>query len=358
MTRPVRNLMLLLAISYLCISFTLSQAPVPYTPILNTFGYILNVRWSEDSQTLSFQEIYPPHFSVQGPDPFDDSTKWYNVTINTSAQHEVNKSSQPPFNPTLQQALARLPVAMDDDGERGMIILSPDQRYVVYAAQDFIEGEQHFPLAITEIATGWTGMTEEIFISSPSVLARIYQLNWSADSSAFVVDFNTGFGDDRKFHVTGYASDRDEIAQKLIVTRISELNFNGRTIYAGVGVTGISSDGNRLLLDVIFRQGEYNLMIWDLHDTSQSQVIVYGGEMANFISADFVNEDQEVLYIDPTGLWQYDLTTDALKLLDESINSSWVDYAWFSPNGRWMALLDREALFNVRSFLYILPVRQ
>lgn len=333
-------------------SFSLQSTP-PFEPILESVESLTNITWSADSATLTFQQIINPEMPPQGPNAQMMNRRYLIQVSETkvpqlSVRDEMNDAA-------FQQILPHVPVVIHERGNRGLIFLSPDSRFAVYAASEQMERLRRWPLAITDLNTNAFTVIEAITTSAPFTFGDFWLFNWSSDSSAFIAQFNGGFGVDFTYYVR--LLDENALFEPIAIP-LDELTLNGETLITRIGLGGLSSQGNKAILETFVTLNRSNLVLWNVDQPRQSQVIIEGDESTHFASAGFVNGDKHILYLSNTGLWQYTLETGETRLLDASINGDWVNEAWFSPDGHWMALLDREAPSNVRSSLYVLPVPQ
>jgi hypothetical protein len=97
----------------------------------------------------------------------------------------------------------------------------------------------------------------------------------------------------------------------------------------------------------------YKRQIWNSEDGDNDQFIAAGQDV---VSAIFTDDDQAVLYIGDNGLMKYNLVIGETLLVDASINSTWVDKAWFSPTGKQIALLKSDAPLSDLNTLYMYDI--
>jgi hypothetical protein len=80
-----------------------------------------------------------------------------------------------------------------------------------------------------------------------------------------------------------------------------------------------------------------------------------GDDFRSFKGVTFSEDGQQVIYISQKGLMEYDFETEETTLLDTTINSTWVNRAWFSPDVSKVALLE-VSQNNSRFTLYIADI--
>ncbi|MBC7871358.1 MAG: hypothetical protein H7Y09_11015 [Chitinophagaceae bacterium] len=231
-----------------------------------------------------------------------------------------------------------LNLAVDYQAQISFSFLSPNQQYVVYAAQRPENwGLSGWPLAITNLQTGPTVFATTTSVHNLAHFDSSYRVNWSANSSAFTVKTTSPYAADYVYYVTGFAENMQEAS----FTRLQELSVADHTLFVSDTFASLSSNGRRIVLtgnlggDVQPRKW---LFIWDADNSIQGQLIEVADQY-DFIAAAFTSDSSSILYIGENGLIKYELETGKSTILNSEINSTWAERVWFSPDMRYVALL-------------------
>jgi hypothetical protein len=215
--------------------------------------------------------------------------------------------------------------------------LSPNGRYTIYTIQNTHCGEATdcSPLlGLADLETNtYTGM--------PKGSDTSYTVRWSADSSAFlVIDVGAygGLGGIWYGAVDEVQHDPPGTWLKLLA------NYDAGSI----AFVDISRDGQRVLIREMWEGFRTGLILWDARTpASPVQFIAFadglrilGDEVvagAGFIPGD----EQHILAVLERGIVRYDLATGEIEVIDPEINVDWVDWAYFSPDARYVATYSR-----------------
>jgi hypothetical protein len=150
-----------------------------------------------------------------------------------------------------------------------------------------------------------------------------------------------------------YVHNFSDVIEEATATYLDTLNFNNLTVYP-LDLTDVDNDGDRLLIQVVTGENDYRLFAWNIQDTSQSQLIPQSSEGIIVEAAFSPRDETNIWYIDQSDIVEYSLRRDVSTILNTTVNSIWVDRAWFSPDGAHVALLERD---DSQSSLYVVEVQ-
>lgn len=328
------------------------KAQSPPKPIFTSqTNRLVNVLWSADANTILFQEkpfdgtAFAPDGKVQ-PQAKGD---WHVYHFMPAGENVLTTSSAIPTQLMPFGKQPSLPPAADVEGGVSLAFPSPDNRYLAYAAQKPADWKYaDYPLAIADLQTGKAVLVNDILVPIHDTVDNAYIVYWSTNSQAFVV-FTERLGPNpRIYYVTHFV----EKLESVKAIYLDELCFNHQPIYPVIPYD-ISADGSHLLLNVVVAGQGRQLFIWDAADSTKSNLLTGANvrlpEAAAFSSGD----EQKVVYLDKSGLFQFDLKTRTTQLLDANLALTRIDQAWFSPDGSRIALLREE---NAGASLFVVDV--
>lgn len=324
-------------------------AQEPYKPVYESLAGIVNVSWSLDSRILTFQEAFPleggmPDIGVQA------------VQFDTWNQYQVDMGILPRQRIWPQQQVAteslqaEIVLAASREGKLSFTFTSPDNRYLIYAApQPAGWDKPGWPLAIADLRSGTQILLDEIVVVSLINFGSAYNVNWSADSTAFTVQTLTINGERRIYYVTDFIEELERIRSICLCDGIS-VNGEVRHPYSAYD---ISTDGSKVVLEDVTNGTERRLFVWNVKNPSQSQTIAQGSQ---YIAAAFSLEEVSVLFVSLDGLVEYTLNNGSTRVVDAAISSRWADEAFFSPDLSQIVLLNTSNLGA--SSLYAISIKR
>lgn len=327
-----------------------SLAQEPYEPVYESIAGIVNVSWSFDGRILTFQEAFPleggmPDIGVQS------------VQFDTWHQYQTDVGILPGQRIWPQQQLAteslqaEIALATSREGKPSFTFPSPDNRYLIYAAPQPAGWDRPgWPLAIADLRGGTHVLLDDMVAVSLINFGNAYNVNWSADSTAFTVQTLTINGERRTYYVTDFNEEIERVSSICLCEGIS-INDEVRYPYRAYD---ISADGSRVLLEDVTNGTERRLFVWDLENPAQSRTIAQGSQ---YIAAAFSLEDENrVLFVSLDGLAEYNLEDGNTRVVNAAISSRWADEAFFSPDRSQIALIDTSDLGA--SSLYVIGIER
>ncbi|MFN8419992.1 MAG: hypothetical protein U0528_12235 [Anaerolineae bacterium] len=294
--------------------------------------------WSTNSETFSF-------FLYSSPPPTVQSAAFLFSVESTT----LTNAASWPFQPIISdEEASALKLWKDQNGIFPFIYLSPDSHSLVYPGID--ETSKKVSTLFVSNLERLQAIVIPIEITFPFASSDAFNVLWSTDSTAFAVAHLGGQG----FMRIDYAQlEKDATTGDLKSARVESVNTAaiGETTYVS-GVYGrlydISDDGLwvLVLLDEFAPGYDPNtprvarLVVWSPTNPAESYAVKeIPGEQIR--GASFAPDDKtKLLIITDSGLVKYDLKTQTQDLITAEISSKWVDDAVFSPNGRWVALID------------------
>jgi hypothetical protein len=322
--------------------------PIIYSHVL----HIHNASWSSDGALFTFQlGTYINYDLILGVNT-PEFESWFAYDANQEGLSSKGATTWRQYEKLASHLSAQITLATHPDGAISFIFPSPNERYVVYAAPRQRGDPFGYALAVTDVITRYTSIISNVRTVYLSDFTNFYNVIWSAGSTAFVVQHDSGFAAD----ITTYVSDNAADFNPAKIVDLSRIDINGRSLETSREFAAISEDGKKVALSVRANVNESYLLIWNSKDIVSSQFIPTGQYYYPVVAAAFVNGDQVVLYISEEGLMKYELATQETVLIDASINSTWVDKAWFSPTGKQIALLDSAALPSEKNTLYMYDI--
>ncbi|MGB1289102.1 MAG: hypothetical protein ACPG7F_21390, partial [Aggregatilineales bacterium] len=226
--------------------------------------------------------------------------------------------------------------------------VSPNGRYRAYPAEG-VDGRG--AVALLDIQENDFILLTEILIASLSS-PDAFRVDWSADSSAFTVRRVSDFAADDLFYISNFSKN----VRAATVEQVMEFNVDGQNIGVAASRTALSSNGNVLLFVGGF-QYPLSITIADLTGKNERINLVLYKTDTIVKGITFSEDNQRAFFIDGTGLQQIDLESGEVTVLDARINTEWVSRAYFSPNGRHVAILGGMNV-DGGQWVYVLDVPQ
>jgi len=239
-----------------------------------------------------------------------------------------------------QRVISRLDQLNNLDGKSpspsGIVFMSPDQQWVVYGVT---ENENQY-LAINHLAA------EQEYILYEAQALSVYSLftvRWSDDSSAFYVYSAT---EAYMYYVSHFAGSWEDMS-------VVQLNWCGcaNIIDNSLGLVDAIFDldaaGQTLLIRrfVYPEEGSAIAQLVALNmKTLNYEILV---DQAQDLTAASFGSNGEIYYIDAQGMHVYEAQSEASRLLNAEINSSWIGKTEISPDGRYVAVLKGDGELNV-----------
>lgn len=314
------------------------SAQGPEQPIYVGSG-ITNVKWSEDSSSLVFQEPFNSDYGVFTP----EHDTWFQFFVGS---RQVIRTNSWPLQPPLTLAQRqRFEIAT-----ASFIFASPDKRYLVYVAEPLgWDNPVQRPLAIADLQTNQHKIIWDILVQGMSSFLFDYHVLWSGNSRVFFV-VGGGYGGQRQpFYISNFAPNLNTLTIQPIVEGLA---FGGETIYPQ-RIFDLSDNGGQILLEDLRPDYTTRLFLWDVNDLSVSKLIP---TTTYVVEAAFKpDNEQMVLFVDEDGLKRHDLNANTTTLLDVTANPSWADGGiWISPDIQYIALYDSDV--GGRDWLYVVPI--
>jgi hypothetical protein len=334
---------------------TVAHAQASIEPIFTSdLKPIINIRWSADGETLLFFEA-PVSGEVLGPPELAEpllTPVWYAYQSDPTGGSSLTAYEASPERNTAFMERSPLPIATDDEGNLPLIFPSPDGRFLVYAAQQPANWESnYFPLGIVNTQTGETALMEEIIVPIHENMDSSYIIEWSQNSQAFTVFAERLGSVPRIFYVTNFTDTVSEIT----LMHLEAVPIGDQTVYP-IDIYDVSNDGNRLFLRAYTIGNQVNFVIWNAQQPEQSQIIAQLPEGIVAGGAFSGENDQNIVYVDVPGIIQVNLQTGETTILDSTVNTTWVDRAWFSPDASRVALLETTDFEEERLYVIDIPI--
>lgn len=287
-------------------------------------------QWSPDSTTLFFTGI-------------DNGLHYLQFQIGDSDAAELE---QPPLtiNLTPQQQVqfrAASPQAF----------VSFDQDYIIYESQYQIQGSEGWKenvLALGNLSTG-----EYAFIEKGG--ASSYSIIWNETSSAvLIVDVGHYGGLGGVWYIANFRKSVSDLSTTLLINYVAGSH----------GYVDISADGQYVLTPEHWDDMETGLRLWDAtveippqQFAAASSPILLADQVTH--GATFVpDREDELLIVIQEGIIRFNVKTLDTELVNADINASWVDWAYFSPDNQYVAILSQPERKH-RGWscqMYVLPV--
>lgn len=317
--------------------------------LISTSGlYLVNISWAFDSSSLVFQER-----GIENSRPIEGV---HTPGVETWRQYSVltQQTTTSDFWP-LQPNLT--PTQMADfevNSPDSFIFASPDNCWIVYPTPN--TGILYsFPLGIANMCTNQHIVLDDLLVGD-STAFDLQRVHWSDDSSALTREIPIGGGGLEIYYISGL----DNLNNPTIVMLNNAPRTVNNTAFYTETVFDVNATGSQLIL---YGSGEQSfpkrLVRWDM-DTNTGVEIPIEGEATG--STFFGQDQQSILFVDEAGLKKYHVPSSQVTLLNPAINSTWIDGGWtdtgafFSPNGRYVALYDFAAAG--RNNLYVMDIPQ
>jgi hypothetical protein len=315
-----------------------STAQAPHEPIIASSNSIINISWSNDGTSLTFQTDSYDTGVVS-----DDGNNWHEYRIETG---RLTTSSLWPQPRILPQGL---PIGQfQAPPANSFTFISPDGRYLAYPAVR-PEGDRSdcSPFGLANLETYSGIYVENIRLCAGGNFNINYEVVWSDDGTAFTV-FTT-YPETAIYYATNYEEDIKDV----IAINLSELTDenSGESLYVGY-IFDLSPDGSQVLAEQ--PADDPRLVVWDANN--QNQIRTLAQNETHFAGAAFSPDGRNVRYVAEQGLTEYDLASGETRVLDPNVNTTWANKGWFSPDSRHIALLAYDERRNNDFALYVVEV--
>lgn len=312
-------------------------------PIYSGFP-LMYVEWTVDSQSL----IFIDQDSVIEADQRGTPGMWQGYEPDTKTLKEIPVSYWRADLPaSVQQNLSNLSILEDPylPAFETMAYPSPDGRYLVYISERF---GRAWRVSLADLQTGVTAPTEAYaFLVATSLPEEVYRVVWNATSTTFfVLTRNSPDVPYEAFHVSGFGANVREVQTH----KLGALSRGGR-LYGQVETFSLASDGKTALMliadftdagKLLPKKLPLFLILWNAEKPESSQFIE-GIDGQDVIAASFApGNESKLLYVNDVGLLEYDLRTGQTTVLDTRLAAQPPSIARFSPDGRWVALVEQE----------------
>ncbi len=293
-------------------------------PLLDTSQHLpTNLKWSTDSQTLVFTDIF---------DPQNIKQYIYEVTTDT-----LSESNLQPVLPPAQACAGYRDTHYDR--------LSPNGRFLAYTEASAVQNAE-----FTQYDIGIANCQEDhTFLLSGQRMPQPTRVLWSENSSAFLAvgwthpDFPI-----QVVYVSHYATEITN-AQSFDIGAVFQADGD---IYGVFEAYDVSADGNKALLRLEVDPREpHQLYLYNAPNPTNSRLLNEIGLTA-IVAASFAPGDETKLWLfTPMRVIQYDLITKETTLVDDTLSNETLSsshrnhWALFSPDGRHLAIFTERGLF-------------
>ncbi|MFN8417688.1 MAG: hypothetical protein U0528_00340 [Anaerolineae bacterium] len=293
-------------------------------------------RWTPDSQTLLFSGM-------------DVQQAYYQYRLPT---RELNALAKPPLTIALTGQQQELFEAAD-----ALAFQSFDKQYIIYSSQKQVCGGEtgcRDGWALGKLESGEHSIIEKGIGDPNSVF-------WSEDSTAaLIVDVGFYGGVGGVWYISGYAAKVSSLKTELLTNYMA----------GDHGYVDLSPDGERVIVREQWDENPNNLVtglrVWDARITHQPQQFL-AWDAPVFLpdeqirGASFIAGDEDhILVVAETGIIRLNMKTQASMLLNSHIRSTDVAWVYFSPDGRYVAVLSRPDEHTSSSYnvcqLFVLPI--
>jgi hypothetical protein len=290
--------------------------------------------WSNDSQTLVFADAITL--------PIEE---WYSYSVNTGT---LTMSERWPLTPSFtEDNCPEITPYYRANGQEVPPFISPDGHFLTYTAEQVNAASVRIAIADCQLERSFT---------LPDLVTIMDRVLWSGNSGAFVT-VDVFIPDVYVNYVTNYAEDvSNAILRKLSGWSHGERNYTVKNAF------DISSDGNRVLLLAASTLDDLRIYIYNAQSPSDD-ILVENFPANQVIAGAFAPNDETKLWLlAENGVVQYDLQTGLTTLLDTSITSTNVQEvlsdtpALFSPDGRYLAVLQDNGLYLLELSEFIPPI--
>ena len=283
--------------------------------------------WTPDGSTLFFASVDNGlhHFQLQPGDGTLTELDRPPFTIELTPQQQT-------------QFLAAGPLAF----------VSFDGAFIIYESQYQIHGSESGTQ--NRLALGNLRTREHTVIKKGA--ASVYSIFWNASSSAaLIIDVGTSSLGGIHY-VSGF---RESIAETHTTLLMS---------YMAGSHAYVDMAGRYVLLPEQWEGRQTGLRLWDATMPAPPQQFAAADSPVLLADqtvhgAAFVpGRDDQLLIVTQDGIVRYDLATDEAELVNAAIHTGWVDWAYFSPDARYVAVLSQPqgAYRGFSCQLYVLPV--
>lgn len=314
-----------------------------------------NFYWSSDSSRLVFQARgFKVGVVLDNPDYFQ-----YHVTLQTFTQTNVW-----PLQPTLslQEEQVYQPYvypeeSIDYENENDFMFLSPNQRFMIY-----ITDPENPSLAIADRQL--VAAKQFDTLAGNTLETRFFFAMWGQDNKGVLVGNHPIQGDfPRYFYISNFESD----VQDATIQELPGIVDFGEETYSTGTIRDINSDSTLLLTSstsiesltsgdepdtrlAIFKALDMNIQTIFANTKVRKQII---------IAAAFDPEDEHyLLALTQDGIQRYNTVANTWTMLNPEINSTWADYAQFSPDGRYIVIEDITDHSHSLSDVYVIDLTQ
>ncbi|MDX2136457.1 MAG: hypothetical protein SF123_00055 [Chloroflexota bacterium] len=303
---------------------------------------ITNMWWSADSRVFAFQ----------GNMTSAPESSWYAYDVTSG---RLTNSQTWPLQPTLNRIEQQALDSQETLGvEVNLVFSSPNGQFLVGSSEN-LTGLQNQSSYVSQ-ATISNRTTNTINLIGLPIITQTsvdrYRVQWSDDSSTFVVSTSAVQVSALSFfyYVTGYAESN---ATDIVAVDMQPVMIDGQN-HSILEVFDLSNDGRQVLL-FASRSGsgrpDYCLIRWSSIESS-SHVLVPGfdGITEYHPSAVFSSEGSDIVLIfQRSGINEVNLISGNVRNLYPDLGSERFTNAMFSPDGRYIALVERvtDAVFSV-----------
>jgi hypothetical protein len=338
-----------------------SHAQGDYRPIGDGFIKPINLAWSPNSQQIVFQNLEDTE-----PDDRGAPLPWHSYNV---VSQNITQADVWPLQPTIQQTqLLNVYYGREYNnpfGEMPFVFVSPNGLLAVYpVAPPDSECPPSYNycfgyLALANLKTGESITFADMPILSLLNFQSTYKITWSADSSSFTFESNSSTGlRDYLSYVTGITPDLDSVEALPIFFVLNEsLNITvAGERFLPSDALAISPNGQQLVLN-----GFGKTVLWDTLNSENNRLLEVRDERFDNTTpaAMFSPYEQGVIwFIGDLGLTRYEIATERKTVVNPEINNGWIQWAWFSPDGRYVAAakVDESKLYAIDISQYVVPV--
>lgn len=306
------------------------------------------LEWSADGLTLLFTDVMSVANSIHNNDP----EQWQSYDPNKEL---LTQSALSPLRTVMtdaQREALKPPTALRYPTITPVSYLSPNERYLVYVSEP---AGNNWQLSLADLQSG-RSVSINAFAFEAFLSQNLYRVLWNDTSTAFVTVTESASG------LPGYifyTSSFSQTVEDMATQPLGVPDRNGRS-YMYASVYDISDDGKIVLIligDTTTSSDPENrvryLTLWQADNPAASTLIetINGRKV---IGATFAPDDEsKIWFINEVGLSEYDLQTGQIRVMDTALNSTWLTKARFSPDGRWVAVI--EPFLDFGEHLYVYP---
>ncbi|MBE7511188.1 MAG: hypothetical protein HS103_00030 [Anaerolineales bacterium] len=292
-----------------------AQATIDFVVHLGSGDY--EHSWSWDSQYFIFQGY-----------------EWFSYDVQNK-QLAITEGAWPLQVPLTEAQRQAFEVGTDPDGNTSFFLRSPNGRYIVYVTSHETDkgsfGNAN-SLGLADLTSEEHVLLEGTYTDYFDNFRANYEVLWSADSSAFILNHHT------LAPKTFYISNFNEGLNNTNIVSLHDGIRVGDVTLTYFKLYDISLDGDYLLLGVPDKRG---LTIWQTrmpHETLFVPLVDRGLGFGKFVAG-----HHAVRYITSTGLYEHNILTRATTLISSDLNTAEGDRFWFSPDGNKVAIMkDRD----------------